>query len=871
MLWAKVLAGIRRYLGGSRWRDTEERRGIRVETEMPRPGTRSHAKGSHTKGKHGAEGAGTTMENTQVKVQSKGLQPAGNTTVKETHAITTTTTTTTAVVDDDMESQTGAKVAMAIKKSAPEAVGTRDISKVKVQVDRQFLKQLKIILRICVPTWRCKTVGIVSLHTFFLVLRTYLSLVIARLDGRLTKDLVSGDARSFFKSLGYWFAVAIPATYTNSMIKYLQTKLAIVLRSSLTAYVHKLYMKNNTYYKAINLDNRIDGADQLITTDVARFCTALASLYSNVGKPVLDMIIFNYQLARSVGTSGMWGLIVNYIITAQLLRTVMPSFGKMAAKEAKLEGDFRQAHSRIITNTEEIGFYHGADRERSILNKTYHTLIRHINHTYKIRIAYNMFEDFIIKYSWSAAGLMIASIPVFFPNLAGSRSRKEEKEFLDLGDTTVANDHAARIGRRTQGFITNKRLMVSLADAGGRIMYSYKELNELAGYTFRVYNMIKVMSDLSEDKYVAINSGGNVKALKAGDGGKTVTNTKKITLDEDTLSSSTVNDEESEVNDENVAPIANGKKDTSEKYSLVDIEGSVVYLKSNDKISFHEAPIVTPGGDTTLVDFLTFEIKRGDHLMITGPNGSGKSSIMRVLAGIWPLFRGAIERPEAKLNDIMYIPQRPYLALGTLRDQVIYPHTHEQMIKAGRKDEELMEILKKVYLEYIPGREGGWDTVKEWKDVFSGGEKQRMQLARVFYHLPRFVALDEATSAVSVDVEALLYSHCKSAGITVITISHRPSLFKYHNYLLRVGEGNHATGWRMDRIGGETGVKETIAEEIKSLQCKLENVDTLKKRLQEINTELSLTANGDGETSASDDDTIDGIHVTVNHVKRALI
>lgn len=123
----------------------------------------------------------------------------------------------------------------------------------------------------------------------------------------------------------------------SSQIRYLQSKFSIALRTSLTRHVHDIYMSNNTYYKAINLDNRIDGADQLITTDINNFCTALASLYSNLGKPVLDMIIFNYQLGRSIGSTGMWGLAVNYAITATILRAATPAFGKLAAQQAQLE------------------------------------------------------------------------------------------------------------------------------------------------------------------------------------------------------------------------------------------------------------------------------------------------------------------------------------------------------------------------------------------------------------------------------------------------------------------------------------------------------------------------------------------------------
>ncbi|KAJ3021785.1 hypothetical protein HKX48_007756 [Thoreauomyces humboldtii] len=666
-----------------------------------------------------------------------------------------------------------------------------DRNQIKVAVDKRFLRQLKYIWAICVPNWHSKTIFILMLHTTFLVLRTYLSVIVARLDGRLVRDLVAADARSFGKGLLYWFAVALPATYTNSMIRYLQSKFCISLRTSLTDHVHRLYMENNTYYKAINLDNRIDGADQLITTDINRFCTALASLYSNLGKPVLDMIIFNYQLARSIGSVGMWGLTVNYFITATILRAATPAFGRMAAVEAKLEGDFRTAHSRLITNAEEIAFYHGAPLEHSILTRTYYKLIKHINRIYRIRIAYNMFEDFIIKYSWSAAGLLIASIPVFYPDLAGARSKRQELRLAQaqVGDgETILSQLDRKTGSRTQGFITNKRLMVSLADAGGRIMYSYKELNELAGYTYRVYNMLRVLQDLHDDRYV------------------------------DT-----------------------GNSDGKGQFSIEHINGVVDY--THNGIRLDHVPIVTPNGDATLIKDLSFGIAPGEHLMITGPNGAGKTAILRTLAGLWPVFEGKISRPPTGLSSTLYIPQRPYLAIGSLREQVIYPHSPQQMRDAGKTDADLEVILTKVYLEYIPAREGGWDAVKEWKDVFSGGEKQRMQLARLFYHHPKFAVLDEATSAVSADVEALLYSHAKEAKITLITISHRPSLFRYHSRLLRVGEGASGLDWEWENIGAaakSNTVSPSIASEIVRLEQAVRGVDLLKKRLGEVNKELGL-------------------------------
>ncbi|KAJ3413910.1 hypothetical protein HDV05_007352 [Chytridiales sp. JEL 0842] len=668
---------------------------------------------------------------------------------------------------------------------------------IKVGVDKRFYKQFRYILRIAIPNWKHKTIFIIMLHTAFLVLRTYLSVVVARIDGLIARDLIAADGKAFARSIGYWFMISLPATYTNSMIKYLQSKLAINLRTSLTNYVHDLYMKKRTYYKASNLDNRIDGADQLITSDINRFCNALASLYSNLGKPILDLIIFNYQLGRSIGFTGMVGLSLNYMITATLMRAVTPSFGKMAAIEAQLEGDFRTAHSRLITNAEEIGFYHGGDLEKSILNRTYLKLIKHINGIYNIRIAYNMFEDMIIKYSWSAVGLLISSIPVFYPEYAGSRTKREAAAIAEedsIGGPVPEGGVDRKTGSRTQGFITNKRLMLSLADAGGRIMYSYKELSELAGYTYRVYNMLRVLQDLHDDKYV--QTGEN--------------------------------------------------KD----FSLENIQGTITYGYTG--IKFDHVPVVTPNGDSILVRDLSFNISPGDHLMITGPNGAGKTSVVRLLSGLWPMFKGNISRPQDSLKEIIYIPQRPYLAIGTLRDQIIYPHSVDEMRAAGKTDEDLMAILKDVYLDYIPAREGGFDAVKEWKDGLSGGEKQRVQLARLFYHSPRFAVLDEATSAVSNDVEALLYTNCKDAGITVITISHRPTLFKYHQYLLRIGDGAEGDEWSFEQIGGSHAFLDSVEAEIKKIEKQLETTEGMKRRLQEINKELKLDVAIGGQAKEGD-------------------
>ena len=189
------------------------------------------------------------------------------------------------------------------------------------------------------------------------------------------------------------------------------------------------------------------------------------------------------------------------------------------------------------------------------------------------------------------------------------------------------------------------------------------------------------------------------------------------------------------------------------------------------------------------VILIIFQIKPGDHTIICGPNGCGKSSLFRILGNLWPLRGGILRKPN--LSEIFYIPQRPYLPTGSLREQIIYPHIAEDIKTNNKSDEDLIRLLEIVDIDYIRIRHKGLDIIKDWNDVLSGGEKQRIAMARLFYHCPKYAILDECTSACSMDIEGKMYNYAKNLGITLLTVSHRKTLWKYHNYVLRfTGEVN---------------------------------------------------------------------------------
>jgi len=175
-------------------------------------------------------------------------------------------------------------------------------------------------------------------------------------------------------------------------------------------------------------------------------------------------------------------------------------------------------------------------------------------------------------------------------------------------------------------------------------------------------------------------------------------------------------------------------------------------------IRVENVSIVSPDGKL-LVEDLTFEVKLHQNVMVTGPNGSGKSSLFRILGELWPLYNGTIVKPEPQ--KILFVPQKPYLVQGTLRDQIIYPHTAEKMEELDIKDEDLAKLLTIVDPSKSIISQYKWNEERDWFNIFSGGQKQRLAIARLFYHRPLFALLDECTSAVNDDIETKVYETCK--------------------------------------------------------------------------------------------------------------
>ncbi|EFX75398.1 hypothetical protein DAPPUDRAFT_347326 [Daphnia pulex] len=536
------------------------------------------------------------------------------------------------------------------------------------------------------------------------------------------ESAIIGRNFPLFKSYVIQFIAAMPMiSMVNNVLKLGLDELKLRFRTRLTPMVCN---RDFTYYKMNNLDNRISNPDQLLTTDVERFCSSITELYSNISKPILDIVIYVHRLAVTIGGQvkpfSLFEFIPYLIIASfRVLALWFFILSRMTVSEQQLEGEFRYVNSRLITNAEEVAFYRGNVREKHTMLTAFTRLVRHLRRFLEFRFTMGFVDNIIAKCRLNQ-------------NL-----NPTDRDFLSLVARSLVR-HIICPPLDLQ-YYKSGRMLVKLAEAIGRLVLAGRELTRLAGFTLRVTELITVLQDLNNGRYqrtmVSNENGLNCNA------------------------------------------------------TLPLIPGAGRIINKDNIIHFEHVPLVTPNGDV-LIEDMSFEVHSGMNVLVCGPNGCGKSSLFRVLGELWPVFGGTLTKPGP--GKLFYIPQRPYMTLGSLRDQVIYPDTYDDMVRKGIHDNDLLTYLDLVKLTYIQERDGRWDAVADWMDVLSGGEKQRIAMARLFYHKPQFAILDECTSAVSVDVEGSMYQYCRQVGITLFTVSHRRSLWQHHEFYLHMdGRGNY--------------------------------------------------------------------------------
>lgn len=478
----------------------------------------------------------------------------------------------------------------------------------------------------------------------------------------------------------------------------------------------------------------LDNPDQRITSDVNQFTSTTLSLSMTLLNSLVDLISFSGILFSIYPPLFVALLVYSIGGTIASISIGRPLIGLNFLQEAA-EADFRYGLVRVRENAESIAFYGGEEKEESLLWTRLQSVVQNYG---SLLVASRRLSFFTSFYRFLIQILPAAVVaPLYF---------KGDIEFGVVNQSSSAFNH----------ILTDISLIV----------FQFEALAGFSAVVDRLGELTEVFGSLDGGKEVEMTDMSSA-------GSKVITRVES----------------------------------PKRLPRLLDIQSLNLCVPKD------EEKVLIRGLDLTVDDQAS--------LLIMGPSGSGKTSLLRAIAGLWHtgtgmimLYGSPVGRVEG-CGETFFVPQRPYMVLGTLRDQLLYPtwastdtsrqSQHDRNLQRTidsrpvPTDTEIRQALMTVKLDSLLDRiDGDLDYLADWAAELSLGEQQRVAFARVLLSMPKLVLMDESTSALDAKNERILYTALKQAGITFVSVGHRPTLLGYHDSVL-ILQGDAAGSWTITK------------------------------------------------------------------------
>mmetsp|Transcript_4453 Transcript_4453/g.4217 ORF Transcript_4453/g.4217 Transcript_4453/m.4217 type:complete len:796 (-) Transcript_4453:22-2409(-) len=614
------------------------------------------------------------------------------------------------------------------------------------------------------------------------------------------------DQTQFYQMLFKYAAALLVGAPVKVLYAYQREQLANNWREWMTDRTLQIYQSNRAYYN-LERQSDIDNPDQRITEDVRSFTAFSLTLFLAILTSTIDLFSFSAilysiqpQLFLAIFAYAGFGTFT----TTVLGKSLIPLNYEKLQKEA----NFRYSLVRLRDNAESIAFYAGEDLEGKEISKR---LDKVISNRKDINKAERNLEFFTTCYNYFVQILPVAVVaPQYFAAT------------IPLGVVSQSSGAFNHILSDLSVIVNRFEQLSTFSAAIDRLSQFLVEMRE---------------ADDSRDNTSPLLSLPNVTYVN-GDTGEYSFNEPELTISLDTATS----DYKGNINNILVS-------DPGDEYSKIDLVkmeplsdahmSDASLPKRSNVLTFTNLTLITPDRKRTLLEDLNLDVKDGQHLLIVGNSGAGKSSLLRAIAGLWTAGSGKIERPSEQ--DVYFLPQRPYCALGSLKDQLLYPSlsndtdvtypeghrlSKAHLLREFYTDEDLLDILDTVDLPELANRAGDGDPIKglyakdiDWSNTLSLGEQQRVAFGRLMINRPRFVILDEATSALDTVAEAKMYgllqtmakqtiskNNISRPGLTYVSVGHRPSLIAFHDVKLRLLGGRNSTVTEIERSAVDISV-----------------------------------------------------------------